>query len=131
MGRPTMPVPEKFCEWCGNTLERRRHESGRLEDRGVFMRRKFCSLSCSVSSQHATAAPTVAASRKRAHKIAKQNCEICGSSSNPNVHHIDNNPMNNDPSNLQALCASCHGFWHAAAKRKGIAVPGRMPCIFP
>jgi HNH endonuclease len=28
------------------------------------------------------------------------------------VHHIDENPANNDPSNLIALCPTCHGAFH-------------------
>ena len=28
------------------------------------------------------------------------------------IHHIDENPANNDPSNLIALCPTCHGAFH-------------------
>jgi hypothetical protein len=28
------------------------------------------------------------------------------------VHHIDENPANNDPSNLIALCPTCHSAFH-------------------
>ena len=129
MAKTPKPDPVKFCLWCKKLLKRKRF-NGRLEDRGAFLRRKFCSLSCGTSFQHSKEPPTVAASRKRAHKIASSNCEICGTNSDPNVHHTDGNPKNNDLKNLQSLCASCHSFWHAAARRVGIANPGRMPPIF-
>jgi hypothetical protein len=34
-------------------------------------------------------------------------CAICGES-RPQVHHIDQNPANNDPANLIPLCPNCH-----------------------
>ena len=128
---PKLPEPDpiKSCLWCNERLRRKRF-NGRLEDRGAFLRRKFCSLSCGTRYQHSMESPTVAASRKRAHRIALQNCEICGTSSNPSVHHIDENPLNNASTNLQPLCMSCHGFWHAVAKRAGISKSGRMPPLF-
>ena len=34
-------------------------------------------------------------------------CAICGIAK-PQVHHIDENPSNNDPTNLIPLCPNCH-----------------------
>ncbi len=34
-------------------------------------------------------------------------CAICGTD-NPQVHHIDENPSNNEPLNLLPLCPNCH-----------------------
>lgn len=34
-------------------------------------------------------------------------CGICGAD-NPHLHHIDENPSNNDPHNLLPLCPNCH-----------------------
>lgn len=34
-------------------------------------------------------------------------CSICGGD-RPQVHHIDENPSNNDPLNLLPLCPNCH-----------------------
>ena len=124
------PDPTKSCEWCGAYFTRKRFDNGRLEDRGVFLRRKFCSLSCSTLYRHNKPSPNIEASRKRAHRAAAQSCEICGSSSNSTVHHIDENPMNNALSNLQPLCINCHSFWHAVAKRAGVTKPGRFPPLF-
>lgn len=55
----------------------------------------------------------------------KEECECCGVKSAPKkghfvewsnsqllVHHIDGDPSNNDPSNFQTLCRSCHGKAH-------------------
>lgn len=39
------------------------------------------------------------------------------------VDHIDGNPENNDPSNLQTLCACCH--IHKTITNKDYATPGR------
>lgn len=35
-------------------------------------------------------------------------CSKCNSKRNIHVHHIDENRKNNELSNLQVLCASCH-----------------------
>ena len=39
------PTPEKYCSSCGKKLERKRF-NGRLEDYGVFLRRKYCGREC-------------------------------------------------------------------------------------
>ena len=44
-------------------------------------------------------------------KYLKECCEICGFTGHPcqlDVDHIDQNHSNNDPANLQTLCANCH-----------------------
>jgi len=50
--------------------------------------------------------------RSRHAKIKKPHCEVCGfiaeHRSQLDVDHIDGNHENNDPSNLQTLCANCH-----------------------
>jgi len=106
-------------------------ESGKnntLECKANFMRRKFCSRSCSVSKQHTREALTVAASRKRASReFMLERCDSCGSAVSLSVHHIDGNPMNNTPSNMQTLCLSCHSFWHAYLKRIGVPPSKPMP----
>lgn len=48
-------------------------------------------------------------------------CEMCGRKLEPGeryeTHHIDGNRKNNDPSNLQNLCVSCHEKAHYAMGR--------------
>jgi hypothetical protein len=52
----------------------------------------------------------------------KCNCTI-HDSSQLEVDHIDGNPFNNDPSNLQTLCANCHKY--KTHKNKDHISPGR------
>jgi len=44
-------------------------------------------------------------------------CIICGEESNLELHHIDNNPANNPPNNLIALCPT----HHSKAQQGGIS----------
>ncbi len=40
-------------------------------------------------------------------KEYRHRCAICGGD-RPHLHHIDNDPANNDPKNLIPLCPNCH-----------------------
>lgn len=56
---------------------------------------------------------TIATAKQRAKaKAKKDHCEECGFKAKHiaqlDVDHIDGNSGNNDPSNLQTLCANCH-----------------------
>mgnify|MGYP003488667671 CR=1 FL=1 len=91
----------QFCEYCGARLERKRID-GRLEDFTVFSNRKYCNRECmrkgflkigennqSFSNAHTTA-------RKINELILhKDFCEMCGSTQNLDIHHIDGNWQNN------------------------------------
>ena len=50
--------------------------------------------------------------RRRPYKEHKRTtCELCAFTGHPcqlDVHHLDGNHRNNDPTNLQTLCANCH-----------------------
>jgi len=104
MSVPQKPDPVKFCEICGVKLERKRY-NGRLEDRGVFLRRRRCSQACANSRPEPTSADTY---HWRARKYRKDACEQCGSPEKLHVHHKDRDRTNNDPVNLATLCDSCH-----------------------
>ena len=105
---------DKYCKYCGNKLERKRF-NGRLEDFKVFSNRQYCNRECmkkdylkigkhnqSYSNAHATA-------RKINELILhKDVCEICGSKTNLDIHHIDGDWQNNSLDNLMCLCRSCH-----------------------
>lgn len=45
-------------------------------------------------------------------------CELCGATENVHTHHKDLNHDNNELSNLQWLCGSCHSKLHAELRRK-------------
>lgn len=112
-------VPEKYCEYCGKRLYRKRI-NGRLEDRGVFCRRKYCNRECMkrafVKKDGSTQKDREAhaSARKIEYLILDKDkvCEVCGSTKNIDVHHKDGNWQNNHPSNLVTLCRSCHSKQH-------------------
>ena len=39
-------------------------------------------------------------------------CDHCGGEKILQRHHIDHNPMNNEPNNIALLCQKCHGLEH-------------------
>ena len=108
----TKPTPGQYCEQCGTRLERKRFESGRLEDLGAFRRRKFCDQSCmakAFDSRHRVDVKWMAA-HHHARQIMgeKVACATCLSTKALDVHHRDANHQNNSPENLIVLCRSCH-----------------------
>lgn len=122
MPMPRADLPTKNCERCGTPFERKM-VGDRLEDAGVYRRKKYCSLTCANSRD------TVKAGTHhwRAQKHRKAACEACGLVVALHVHHCDGNPRNNDPTNLQTLCTHCHNFWHHMLSRRGLPIAGRMP----
>lgn len=105
-------------------MERKR-SNGRLEDAGVFRRRRFCSLTCANSRIDVTKGTL----HYRARKLRGPACEACGATTSLHAHHVDQNPANNTPENVQTLCKRCHDFWHATQKRRGWLIAGRMPAL--
>ena len=112
----TKPDPNKHCAYCGKEMHRVRFESGRLEDLSAFKRRKYCCRECmrkafiKVGENNQLYAPSHHTARAIAYTIQEKErkCEICGSTSNIDVHHKDGNRTNNNPENLVLLCRSCH-----------------------
>ena len=97
--------PIKFCKACGIELTRTRFKSGRLEDRNVFLRRNHCSKRC---------ASTKLVVQRDSHRwranreVRKSTCERCPATTDLHLHHRDRDVTNNNRSNLQVLCKSCH-----------------------
>ncbi len=122
MARKTDPV--RHCPVCGTQLERKRYGKN-LEDRTRFLSRKTCGQSCGNTKVEVTKD----ALHWRARKHRASECNECASPNDLHVHHIDRNPANNDPSNLQTLCASCHLTRHWAEDRETrvAAAPRRVP----
>lgn len=46
--------------------------------------------------------------------IRTYQCEVCGSTSTLQVHHINSCWLDNTPSNLQILCPKCHASVHSS-----------------
>jgi len=42
-----------------------------------------------------------------------EQCQICDSEEDIEVHHIDGDPTNNQPNNLLSVCRGCHGKIHS------------------
>ena len=113
MSRRRLPDPIKFCRSCGEIMTRQTFKTGRLEDRSVFRKRVYCDRACMARGQEGVIKKhTPKNSRRQSAKTALSRCQACGSTKNLHVHHVDENPMNNSPLNLQTLCASCHKRWH-------------------
>lgn len=43
-------------------------------------------------------------------------CVVCGEHRVVEVHHLDENRENNDPTNLVPLCPTHHRYWHSKYK---------------
>lgn len=75
--------------------------------------RKYCNRQCmAVGYEGRIKRLNVKNSRRQSGKVLKKNCELCGNPAK-HVHHRDENPINNTPSNLQSLCVSCHRLSHS------------------
>lgn len=124
MPRTAKPTPQKSCEICGITLTRKRF-NGVLEDYSAFIRRKFCSLSCSNSRSKGGKSET--RMRVAAQKLIGESCECCGSSMNLHAHHVNGDWSDNRVENIQTLCESCHHSWHSRHLVHGLRPLLRMP----
>lgn len=105
---------EKYCEYCSNKLERKRF-NGRLEDFGVFNKRKYCNRDCMKKSyvmvgKNNQSWSTAHATARKINELFlnKDSCEVCGSEKSLDIHHIDGDWQNNNLDNLMCLCRSCH-----------------------
>lgn len=93
----------------------RKRFNGCLEDNGVFRRRVYCDRACMASwMEGRMRVPTVQNSRRQSTKQMLPQCQNCGrDDTRLSVHHLDENPLNNAPSNLRTLCGSCHSLSHS------------------
>lgn len=116
--------PDKICKNCGALFNRTISKNGRLEGTEDFNKRKFCCYKCSVEYRvgpnHYAYKPegsvrkdgyvrvSVRGERVYLHRLKA--AELLGRelSANEHVHHIDNNPQNNDISNLNIVSNSEH-----------------------
>lgn len=127
MGRKALAVEPKNCSNCSKPLERQRY-NGQLEDRTRYASRRFCGLACS-GAAHRSDAPSETVIRRRYTHLRGTICETCQSDQQIQLHHIDSNPENNDPTNLMTLCAPCHARWHWEHGKKASAKTNPVCCV--
>ena len=66
--------------------------------------------------------------RRKSTEMVGEKCELCGKTRGKlHVHHLDENPTNNSPENLQTLCVSCHRLLHSPNYTG--TPPRRKPCL--
>lgn len=109
------PTPLRHCEFCGTKLERKPLPRGGLEYLIHFNRRKYCGRVCMARAFDARHSAVVGPSTARYHarKIVPPGpCSRCGKPKAKDVHHHDENYLNNSPSNLERICRSCHVRGH-------------------
>lgn len=107
------------CAYCGKPMERKRLTNGELQSWIHYNRQKYCDRECMKAAFREK--PKTGKSWMAVHRTARMlmpegPCEMCGSDKNVDVHHKDGNPQNNDISNLQRLCRSCHYRIHNPVK---------------
>jgi len=105
--------PERYCAHCSAQLTRNRINE-RLEDMGVFKKRKYCNRACMAAGM-VKENPSRKGFGIRARKFRQHECAQCGARENLSIHHRDRKWENNDPVNLETLCSSCHTSLHHAA----------------
>jgi len=97
---------ERSCNWCKTTFKpKTKHQN-------------FCSKTCykrhgKKFKGHSNGIQENRNLKARPYiKHKKIKCECCGFIPKHlcqlDVHHVDGNHENNDPTNLQTLCANCH-----------------------
>lgn len=119
MPMPRKLTPEKYCQFCGERLERKPLRNGGLESLLHFGRRKFCDQMCMARDfdrRHREDAGYSAAHARARTLIAPGPCSRCGTPNALDVHHRDGNWQNNEPSNLERICRTCHNLAHHRAK---------------
>ena len=108
------------CAYCGKPMERKRYHNGTLQSWQHYNAKKYCDRECMKKAFREK--PKSGKSWMTVHYHARNlkpegACEVCGSTKNIDVHHIDGNPQNNDIMNLQRLCRSCHIKTHHPAQK--------------
>ena len=94
-----------YCAYCGTELKENR---------------LYCSRTCFNKARIKVGKTTLSYSQthKAARRIAfciqhrREQCEICGSAVNIDIHHIDGDYNNNRVDNLQIVYRSCHRKIH-------------------
>ena len=112
MGTP-IKMATRHCALCGAVMERKKFGE-RLEDFGRFLTRKTCGRRCMAAAMKGIKIVNAKNGRRAAAKTVAPACEACGKTPRRlHVHHIDEDPTNNDSGNLITLCPSDHKLIHS------------------
>lgn len=128
---------DRYCEYCGNKLERKRF-NGRLEDFTVFSNRKYCNRECmrkdwvKIGDNHNQTYSNAHTTARKINELILHNemCELCGSDTNLDIHHIDGNWQNNNLDNLMCLCRSCHTKYERNKDKNELRIRKLTPLEF-
>ncbi len=121
-------VAVRHCLICGKALVRRILPGGRSERRKHWMRRKYCGRACCGVAQRGTKYTPAKMSRRHSTKLRNAQCVLCGRNGvRLYAHHINKNPLDNDPHNIGTFCGSCHTKCHSKNYDR---ITGRAwPCV--
>lgn len=113
--------PVRHCRYCKSKLRRKVFGNGRLEDLGVFVKRKYCDQLCMAQGM---IKPDVgkAQHHHRARKYRKKYCERCGSRHDLHAHHKDEDYTNDSEENIETVCGKCHGKEHGKKRGEAFAL---------
>lgn len=107
----------KICAFCEKSLVGMKDAS----------RRKYCSRDCMVSDRLQSPLTNKSTAHYRARAaVTKDKCERCPRTTKLHVHHKDRNPLNDDATNLEVLCSTCHAREHQPLKMSVCAVCGQI-----
>ena len=117
------PTPEKYCENCGNKLERKRFKSGVLESLLHFGRRKYCNFKCmgeAFDNKPIRDDTLFSSAHWHSRKAVPPGpCVKCGVPNALDVHHKNGDYHDHSDENLERICRSCHNKEH---KQRGSCV---------
>lgn len=97
------PKNLKPCSICGNPIKN-------------YKSSKTCGYSC--SNTKFRSGPNNPNCREESYRTTcfhfhQKKCVVCNETNIVEVHHLDENNKNNEPSNLIPLCPTHHQYWHS------------------
>lgn len=111
--RKPLPVT-KVCRYCGKAIAKEGVTPS------MYGRKAFCGMDCWEAYRCCMDKGNKRNTKRIFAKYKKAKCEGCGVRAsmlrsygyNLHSHHIDGDPLNNDQSNHETLCAKCHHHAH-------------------
>lgn len=99
----------KPCATCGKDLYTVRPAIKNMK------RQKYCDPICFGKSLEREPTTPIRGNYKAQYLYEASECSKCGATKAEKIihrHHIDENPMNNAPENIEILCVTCHRKTH-------------------